>query len=132
MVNCWILVGNEESWKTAFDKFIWGIKKIFKNRWELVKKDDLLFFYATYPIRGIIGYGIVKEKLIGKNLVWEDEKKEKKIIFPYRILFDRNKERKEIIKVSPYETSLMAGINLIKNERVIKKLLDWFDINSKI
>ena len=100
MVNYWILVGNPESWDIALKNSVWGAKDYLKSRWEKIEIGDFLFFYNTYPIKSIVGYGIVKNKHIGKKPLWEGETKE--IIFPYRISFEEKIGNRKI-KISPYE-----------------------------
>lgn len=58
---------------------------------------DKVVFYATG--KGIIGYGIVVKKFIGKRLIWPREKQEGKPIWPYRFkicvekVFDKPKPK---------------------------------------
>ena len=41
---------------------------------------DILWFYSTRPVAGVIGIGLVKDKYIDDvNLVWPDEYERKKL-----------------------------------------------------
>ena len=87
MVNYWILTGSLENWDVGIANSIWGVREILKSKWETLGIGDILFFYATSPVSGIIGIGKVTNKFKGKNPLWADEVSKNELIYPYRFEF---------------------------------------------
>jgi len=87
--RCYILVGDEQNWKIAQTKKMWGFSERSKGSWNTTKTGELLAFYVTKPTKKkIIGFGIVKKKFIDEEIIWSDEKFVKRPIWKYRIKFD--------------------------------------------
>ena len=92
MVNFWLLVGPLQNWKTALrlSPPIWGVRDTPRLRLSVQKlsKGDLLAFYVMRPVSGIVGFGKVEsERFIGDDLIWPDEKKANKVVYPHRFNF---------------------------------------------
>jgi hypothetical protein len=83
-------VGTPQNWHTAFDYGgIWGLKLTQRRFWEaMVENNDLVFFYATSPISGVVGYGLLRAKLQQNSPLWPDERVRNEIIWPLRFEFD--------------------------------------------
>ena len=91
MVNWWIAAGPPEHWQIAFAfGKIWGLRPIKKMiaQWGRLSKGDYVLFYATKPVSGIIGYGVVKTKFKQDKPLWPKEVNEGRVIWPYRFEFD--------------------------------------------
>ena len=74
MANYWLAIGNPENWVTAFDsKNTWGLKSTQRHLWEGLAANDFVFFYATQPVIGIIGYGLIKTKFSQDKPLWPQE-----------------------------------------------------------
>ncbi|MGQ9625881.1 MAG: hypothetical protein ACUVV0_03135 [Anaerolineae bacterium] len=123
----WIILGPEKSWETAFNQQgIWGAKEILYPEWKALDPGDIIFFYVTKTIRGVIGVGRVATKFIQDKPLWPDEIEEGRIIYPYRFEFDIDylveqeewKAKKVPIGLSIQE--MRRGINLLKEETVEK------------
>lgn len=84
----YILIGDQYTWKIALPNNIWGFKEKSKGYWKACNIQDYLAFYVTSPIKTVIGFGIIRDKLIDENIVWLDEKMFGKSIYKYRIRFD--------------------------------------------
>lgn len=86
----WLAVGTPENWHTAFDyRGIWGLKPSQKRYWDrMTENQDLIFFYATTPVSGVVGSGIVRTKLHQHSPLWPSERAENKVIWPLRFEFD--------------------------------------------
>jgi len=85
----WLVVGSPKNWDTAFEHGnIWGLKQTQRLLWENLNEKDTVLFYATQPVKGIIGYGLVKTKFKQDKPLWPDEIKEHKVIWPLRFEFD--------------------------------------------
>lgn len=88
MANYWMAVGSPSNWIEAFAKGnIWGLRQRQKRRWENLAENDIVLFYVTEPVAGIIGYGSVQTKFIQDQPLWFDEVKEGKVIWPLRFEF---------------------------------------------
>jgi hypothetical protein len=87
----WIAVGTPENWSTAFNLGnTWGLKgKGPKARsWTEVQIGDGLIFYAVSPVKGIIGYGVVQQKLKQDTPLWPEELAKEAVIWPLRLIFE--------------------------------------------
>jgi len=83
---------------------------------------DILWFYATSPVAGIIGIGIVKDKYIDKvNLVWPEEWKKKEVIWPLRFriqvlkVLPQSKWKTHKIKIDDFKLVWQIGFQLLKD-----------------
>jgi len=109
---------------------IWGLKKRYKGIWENTTKGDILIFYASKPIGGIIGIGTVESKNIGESLLWPDEVFLGRVLYPLRINFKTiyllkyKKWEKEKISIGDLKIAVQAGINNLKNEITLNYLLE--------
>jgi len=91
MSNWWLVVGNLKNWQTAFEHGnIWGLKATARHTalWKRISQGDHLLFYATSPVSGIIGYGVVRTKFRQDKPLWPKEIEEDKVIWPHRFEFD--------------------------------------------
>jgi predicted RNA-binding protein len=88
-INYWLIVGSKKNWDTAFQhRNIWGLRKTQRLLWESINEKDKLVFYATQPVGGIIGYGVVRTKFVQDKPLWPDELKNNDVIWPLRFEFD--------------------------------------------
>ena len=84
----WIILGPEKSWEIAFkQQGIWGVKEMLYPEWKALDRGDIIFFYVTKTIRGIIGVGRVETKFIQDKPLWPDEVALGKVIYPFRFEF---------------------------------------------
>lgn len=85
-MNYWLVVGSKKNWDTAFQhRNIWGLRKTQRLLWESIDEKDKVLFYATQPVGGIIGYGIVRTKFIQDKPLWPDELKHKLALIIQRV-----------------------------------------------
>lgn len=92
MISYWLVVGSPHNWKTAFaQKNIWGLKQTQRHLWERLNEKDVLLFYVTSPVSGMIGHGTVRTKFRQDKPLWPKEIEERKVIWPLR--FEFNVER---------------------------------------
>lgn len=123
----WIILGPEKSWETAFNQQgIWGVKEALYPEWKALDPGDIVFFYVTKTVRGVIGVGRLATKFIQDRPLWPDEIEERRVIYPYRFEFhiDHLIEQKEWkTKKIPIGLSIQEmrrGINLLKEETAEK------------
>ena len=86
-MNVWIATGSAGNFKTSIKKGRWGVNKRLKNTWDRVSKGDLLLFYVTSPVCGIVGIASVEGKAEENSVLWHDEAVVGRALYPYRILF---------------------------------------------
>lgn len=128
-MQVWVSTGTAENWETAISGNIWGVRVGLKNLWEKLQKGDLLLFYATSPISGIIGIARIENKFKQDKPLWAEELKKNQVIWPYRYDFkvefvlprmdwESRKVRSRVFR---------AGLNPIKDKEKAKLLLQQMD-----
>jgi predicted RNA-binding protein with PUA-like domain len=132
----WLIIGPERSWSAAFDLGgIWGVKERLYPEWKALDPGDMVFFYVTSPVSGVVGVGNVTNKFIQDKPLWPDELEANKVIYPYRFEFDiayaleKDRWKADRIKVPLTVQELKRGINVLL-ERSVKHLAsavvnDW-------
>jgi predicted RNA-binding protein with PUA-like domain len=129
-MNVWIASGSSLNLKTSLEKGKWGVNKRLKNTWERVANGDLLFFYVTSPVCGIVGIANVEGKTIEESILWHDEAVVGRVLYPYRIMFkplfvlDEDRWKTDRIQIKDLNVSVRAGLNSLKNQDAVGKLLD--------
>lgn len=88
-MNYWLVVGAIENWKEAFIKGnIWGLKERQKHLWNALREGDVVLFYVTRPVAGIVGFGTVKTKFRQTQPLWSEELAKNEVIWPLRFEFN--------------------------------------------
>lgn len=88
-MNYWLVVGAVKNWDTAFEHGnIWGLRKTQQHLWDALVEGDRVLFYATHPVGGVIGHGIVRTKFRQTKPLWTDELRRNEVIWPLRFEFD--------------------------------------------
>jgi hypothetical protein len=91
MRNFWIIPGSEENWRQALiSKGIWGLedtphKKLY---WLALAPNDVILFYVTGKVKGVVGYGIVRGKFYQDVPLWNAEIQTGRVKWPLRFEFD--------------------------------------------
>jgi hypothetical protein len=88
--NFWLAVGRHINWLTTFAfEWIWGLRETQRHHWEAIQEHrDLVFFYVTVPVGGVVGYGAVRTKLRQNSPRWPEELDRNEVIWPLRFEFD--------------------------------------------
>lgn len=129
-IKVWILSGTEQNWDIAFKENKWGAKKGLKNRWEQMSAGDILGFYVTSPVSGIIGFGKLTKKAKETIPYWPDEIRTKQAIWPFRFYFkviyrlSYPDWRQKRLFIRDLKLSYQAGINRLSNKDVITSLFE--------
>ena len=131
----WVLSGPIKSWNISLKNNKWGVRNNdnLKYYWDKLSEDDFLFFYVTYPISGIIGFGKFKIKYVQYRKLW-DNKKIGVSNFPLRFDFDiiyilpKDKWNKEKISLLGTRINYRKGLNYCKNKEAINKLFNTIKI----
>jgi hypothetical protein len=91
MRQFWIVPGSENNWQQALmARGIWGLedKPLDKIYWLALAPDDILLFYVTGKVKGIVGYGVLRAKFRQEVPLWDAEIKEGHAKWPLRFEFD--------------------------------------------
>ena len=91
MRHFWIIPGSEKNWRQSFvAKGVWGLEDtLFKKLyWLAIKPNDIILFYVTGDVKGVIGYGIVRSKFYQDVPLWDAEIREGRVKWPLRFEFD--------------------------------------------
>ncbi|MFC1795040.1 hypothetical protein ACFL3Q_15815 [Planctomycetota bacterium] len=91
MSQFWIVPGSEKNWRQALtSKGIWGLgqKLLDKVYWLALAPNDIILFYVTGKVKGIVGYGNVRSKFYQDVPLWEAEIREDCVKWPFRFEFD--------------------------------------------
>ena len=91
MRQFWIVPGSERNWKQALtSKGIWGLEEraLDKVYWLALAPNDLILFYVTGKVKGIVGYGIIRNKFYQNVPLWDAEIREDRVKWPLRFEFD--------------------------------------------
>lgn len=128
-VRNWLVIGISRNWETALSHPVplWGLKQRYKVEFQAMMSGDVLWLYATKPVGGIIGVGMVKDKYVDPvNLVWEEELVEKKVIWPLRFriqvlkVLPLDRWRSDCLKINDFNLFWQQGFQLLKSKQVIE------------
>ena len=126
MKNChWIILGPEQSWKTSLKQNgIWGVKSILYPEWKALDPKDIIFFYVTKTVKGVIGVGKIETKFVQDRPLWPDEIAENKVIYPLRFefkidyLLGEQDWKKNKISIGLSIQEMRRGINLLQDKTI--------------
>jgi len=83
----WLAIGPVANWEIGLKKKVWAVSPAQSKTWEKVAPGDRVFFYATAPVKGLVGYGTVSRTRVDETPFWPDEKAKGHTLWPYRIEF---------------------------------------------
>lgn len=84
----WVAVGTPDHWQLAVDHGMWGLVPGHEAKWLRLHTGAIVFFYATRPVKGFIGYGTVRRTFKQDKPLWPPEVQQSKVIWPLRFEFD--------------------------------------------
>jgi len=123
----WLLIGVPRNWETALSHPVplWGLKMLYRVEFQALQPGDLLWFYATKPVGGVIGIGAVKDKYTDVvNLVWEEELVKKEVIWPLRFriqvlkVLPLSRWRVDCLKINDFGLFWQRGFQLLAEEHI--------------
>lgn len=89
MSKWWLVIGSPQNWEVSFRlNNIWGVKAAQQGAWDHLLSGDKALIYASSPVGGLIGYGIIRNKFKQDKPLWPEEVKENKVIWPFRFEID--------------------------------------------
>jgi hypothetical protein len=125
MLKWWLAVGPPEHWKITFEQgSIWGLEDTpwHNARWKDLSEGDNVLFYATRPVGGVIGYGVVQRKFRQDKPLWPVEVQKGKVIWPNRFeigvkyLLPQDKWETGKVAFEALELRARGGFRIIKEE----------------
>jgi len=136
-MNIWVSSGNPENWQVAIKEGgVWGVKPTLKKLWDKLSEGDILAFYASTPISGVIGFGRIKSKSIENTLIWPDEKNSGKAIWTHRFRFeiihflkDENLWKTKKVPITDLRIPRAAGLNFIRERSAAIAMLQRADVD---
>jgi len=136
-MNIWVSSGNPENWEVAIKEGgVWGVKPTLKKLWDKLSEGDILAFYASTPISGVIGFGRIKSKSIENTLIWPDEKSSGKAIWTHRFRFelihflkDKDLWKTKKIPITDLRIPRAAGLNFIRERSAAIAMLQRADVD---
>jgi len=144
-IKNWLVIGIPRNWETALSQPIpiWGLKPRYQTEFQVLNLGDLLWFYSTSPIAGVIGVGVVKDKYLDYiNLIWDEELKQKEVIWPLRFriqvlkVLPRVRWKTDRIKINDFQLFWQIGFQLLREEYAVelfkraKKIFDVLSIEN--
>jgi hypothetical protein len=87
----WLAIGPPGNWRIGVKDRVWAVSPAQMKSWEKLGKGDRVFFYATAPVKGLIGYGVVEKTSVDEVPYWPQEKEKKQVLWPFRIRFSEVK-----------------------------------------
>lgn len=89
MSKWWLVIGSPQNWQAFFNlNNIWGVKAAQQGAWEYLANGDGALIYASSPVRGLIGYGTIRNKFKQDKPLWPEEVNDNKVIWPFRFEID--------------------------------------------
>jgi hypothetical protein len=91
MKQCWVVPGSEANWQQALTaRGIWGLedKPLDRIYWLALAPDDILLFYVSGKVKGIVGYGVLRSKFRQDVPLWDEELRQGHARWPLRFEFD--------------------------------------------
>ncbi|PIP16406.1 MAG: hypothetical protein COX46_02445 [bacterium (Candidatus Ratteibacteria) CG23_combo_of_CG06-09_8_20_14_all_48_7] len=120
----WLVIGIPENWELAFNQPIplWGLKPSYKVEFQAMNIGDLLWFYVTSPIKGVIGAGVVKDKYIDNvTLTWKEEWVKKQVVWPLRFriqvlkVLSYARWKDECVRINDFNLFWQRGLHLLSD-----------------
>lgn len=118
-MTAWLAIGPPGNWEIALEKGIWGFSGMYGSLWRKMVGGELLFFHATRPVGGVIGYGKILSRTIQKEPFWPGEMTE--FQWPLQVKF-------EVVLSIPKDEWTNKAIHLGKHigfQRALQRLDEW-------
>ena len=106
---------------------LWGLKPRYQEEFQALNNGDIVWFYVTNPVSGIIGLGMVKDKQIDNmNLIWEEELVKKEVIWPLRFrihvlkVINRERWNEDRIRINNFNLNWQVGFQSLQEKHLAK------------
>ncbi|HOM99701.1 MAG TPA: EVE domain-containing protein [Acidobacteriota bacterium] len=83
----WLVIGPVKNWQLAVEHKVWAVSPAQEKSWRSLSPGDRVFFYATAPVKGVVGWGSVASTAVVEEPFWPEEKAKGHVLWPYRIRF---------------------------------------------
>lgn len=102
-----------------------GGKPSYRAFFNATTVGDILWFYVTRPIGGIVGLGRMKDRYKDyETLIWAEEKRKNRVIWPFRFriqvlkLLPRSSWGSNRIRINDFNLCWQRGFQLLTNEHI--------------
>ena len=75
-VNYWLAVNSPNYWVDFMYNESFGLEDRYLDLWLDVRPRDVVFFYATKPVKGVFGMGVVQQTCYQDELVYTEHGKD--------------------------------------------------------
>lgn len=75
-VNYWLAVNSPNYWGDFMYNGSFGLEERYLDLWLDVRPRDVVFFYATKPVKGVFGMGVVQQTCYRDELVYAEHGKD--------------------------------------------------------
>lgn len=119
----WLIIGPPANWEIGIEKKTWALSLRYEKFWARLRPGDAMLFYATAPVKGLIGSGVMSRIKKNQSLFWPQEITEGKVLWPLRIEFEevkcipRKKWEDNRIPVERRGITLQRALQQIPDER---------------
>ena len=136
-MKSWLLSGPMDHWRVGVKNNTWGVeegKHAVKSCWEKATPGDLLYFYATDPIKSFVGVGIYVGRAVQRIPLWPEEKSLGKTKYTHRIFFKPLvfvDEGMQLLTISPTDIGVtvsasMNAMSFVGDAELRKRIqLEW-------
>lgn len=87
----WLIIGPPSNWIIGIKRKVWSLSTRYEKFWARLQPGDHLLFYATAPVKGVIGSGMVSRIEKVSSPFWPQEVKEGKLLWPLKIELEEMK-----------------------------------------
>ena len=121
----WLAIGPKENWDLGLQNRTWGFSDRYQNSWSQIDRGDILLFYVTRPISGIVGYGTVIRIFRDEAPLWAKEV-EGQETWPLRVRFKinaclpQNKWESNRVKTGLGKISFQRSLQLLDKQKAQK------------
>jgi len=84
----WLIIGPPANWEIGITNKMWSLSTRYEKFWARLQPKDNILFYATAPVKGVIGSGVVVKTKKNQSPFWPEEIKEGKLLWPLKIHFE--------------------------------------------
>ena len=130
----YLLVGDENNWRTAIKENMWGFSETTKGLWNTIQVDEIVGFYVTQPFSKIIGFGQITHKKIDESLLWDDELNFNRSLWKYRVEFMPifiNKDWKKGIRLDSNKKWFLQSTRVVIKKNLFFELVENADKSWK-
>ncbi|MBI4340209.1 MAG: hypothetical protein HY680_09710 [Chloroflexi bacterium] len=87
-MTSWLIVGPPGNLEIGLARRVWGLPPGYDTAMGRIAPGDTVYFYATAPVKGVVGSGVVKGTRRDQLPIWPQEIAQGEARWPMRIEFE--------------------------------------------